>query len=79
MENIKEYILYTCSFLLLGCYVFASDKARSDDNFISIQQTGNDFELWIEQIGYDHTVMADVTGEGNLIMVSHDMSLVIQP
>ena len=74
MENIKEYILYICSFLLLGCYVFASDKARSDDNFISIQQTGNDFELWIEQIGYDHTVMADVTGEGNLIMVSQHES-----
>ena len=64
MENIKEYILYTCSFILLGCYVFASDKARSD-NEIFIDQTGNNFAILGVQYGDNNTITINGTGDNN--------------
>ena len=64
MEYLKEYILYTCSFILLGCYVFASDKARSD-NEIFIDQTGNNFAILGVQYGDNNTITIDGTGDNN--------------
>ena len=55
MKDLNEFILYCCTAVLLVVYIFASGKARAD-NEITIEQSGNNVDINIEQIGYSNVV-----------------------
>lgn len=69
MKDINEFILYCCTAVLLVVYIFASQKARAD-NEIFVDQTGNNFAIGIDQIGANNnaTVTADGTNQQLLIL-----------
>jgi len=68
----NEFILYCCTAVLLVVYIFASQKARAD-NEIFVDQTGNNFAIGIEQIGANNnaTVTADGTNQ-QLLIIQYD-------
>lgn len=55
MDDIEEIILYFFSACLLGMYILASTKA-SADNEITIDQSGANFNLNVEQVGHSNVV-----------------------
>ena len=55
MKDIEEYLLYVITPILLLVYMFASGKAKAD-NEITIEQSGANFNLNVEQIGYSNVV-----------------------
>ena len=71
MKDIEEYILYFITPALLLLYMFASGKANGD-NQITITQSGTDFEVWAEQIGYDHSTTITANGDYNLIQLTQE-------
>jgi len=73
MKDINEIMLYFCTLALLVMYIFASEKARAD-NEIFIDQSGNNFAIGVEQIGANNnaTVNADGTNQQLLIVQYND-------
>jgi len=76
MKDINEIILYFCTLALLVLYIFASQKAKAD-NEIFIDQSGNNFAIGVEQIGANNnaTVNADGTNQQLLILQYNDSSV----
>ena len=72
MKDNNEIILYYCTLALLVLYIFASQKAKAD-NEIFIDQSGNNFAIGVEQIGANNnaTVNADGTTQ-QLLIVQYD-------
>ncbi|MDA7491628.1 hypothetical protein N8464_00560 [bacterium] len=68
-RDFEEYFLYVCTAILLVVYIFASGKAKAD-NEIFVDQTGNNFAIGIEQVGANNsaTVTADGTNQQLLIL-----------
>lgn len=64
MKNIEEYLLYFITPALLLLYMFASGKAKGD-NEIFIDQTGNNFAILGVQYGDNNTITIDGTGDNN--------------
>ena len=64
MKNTEEYFLYTCTAVLLICYIFASGQARGD-NEIFVTQAGNNFAILGVQYGDNNNITIDATGDGN--------------
>ena len=75
-RDFEEYFLYVCTALLLVVYIFASGKARAD-NQIFVDQTGNNFATIVEQIGTNNnvTVNADGTTQQLLIVQYNDTTV----
>ena len=76
MKNIEEYLLYVITPILLLAYMFASGKAKAD-NEIFIDQSGNNFAIGAEQIGVNNnaTVNADGTNQQLLIVQYNDTTV----
>ena len=72
MKDNNEIILYYCTLALLVLYIFASQKAKAD-NEIFIDQSGNNFAIGVEQIGANNnaTVNADGTNQ-QLLIIQYD-------
>jgi len=64
MKNLEEYLFYFITPALLLLYMFASDKAKGD-NEIFIDQTGNNFAILGVQYGDNNTITIDGTGDNN--------------
>ena len=64
MKRLEEYLFYFITPALLLLYMFASDKARGD-NEIFIDQTGNNFAILGVQYGDNNTIIIDGTGDNN--------------
>jgi len=69
MKDFEEYLFYFITPALLLLYIFASGKANAD-NEITITQSGPDFQVWAEQIGYDHSTTITADGDNTFIMLS---------
>ena len=76
MKDKNEIILYCCTLALLVLYIFASQKAKAD-NEIFIDQSGNNFAIGVEQIGANNnaTVTADGTNQQLLIVQYNDSTV----
>ena len=76
MKDINEIVLYFCTLTLLVLYIFASQKAKAD-NEIFIDQSGNNFAIGVEQIGGNNnaTVNADGTNQQLLIIQYNDTTV----
>lgn len=76
MKNIEEYLLYVITPILLLVYMFASGKAKAD-NEIFIDQSGDNFAIVAEQIGANNnaTVTADGTNQQLLILQYNDSTV----
>jgi hypothetical protein len=76
MKDSNEFILYCCTAILLVVYIFASQKAKAD-NEIFVDQTGNNFAIGVEQIGANNnaTVTADGTNQQLLIVQYNDTTV----
>jgi len=64
MKRLEEYLFYFITPALLLLYMFASDKAKGD-NEIFIDQTGNNFAILGVQYGDNNTITIDGTGDNN--------------
>ena len=64
MKKLEEYLFYFITPALLLLYMFASDKAKGD-NEIFIDQTGNNFAILGVQYGDNNTITIDGTGDNN--------------
>jgi len=64
MKRLEEYLFYFITPALLLLYMFASDKAKGD-NEIFIDQTGNNFAILGVQYGDNNTIIIDGTGDNN--------------
>ena len=60
--------------IILGCILFAP-YASADDNLISLEQSGDDFALVVEQIGYKNEILM-LDGNSFISAASLDMYLV---
>ena len=76
MKDKNEIILYFCTLALLVLYIFASQKAKAD-NEIFVDQTGDNFATIVEQIGTNNnvTVNADGTTQQLLIVQYNDTTV----
>ena len=54
-SKLEEIIFFCMTIFLLVFYIFASQKAKAD-NEITIEQSGNNVDINIEQIGYSNVV-----------------------
>ena len=64
MKDFEEYLFYFITPVLLLLYMFASGKAKGD-NEIFIDQTGNNFAILGVQYGDNSTITIDGTGDNN--------------
>ena len=64
MKDFEEYLFYFITPALLLLYMFASGKAKAD-NEIFIDQTGNNFAILGVQYGDNNTITIDGTGDNN--------------
>jgi hypothetical protein len=64
MKRLEEYLFYFITPALLLLYMFASNKAKGD-NEIFIDQTGNNFAILGVQYGDNNTITIDGTGDNN--------------
>ena len=53
---------------LLFTFIFCSVSFA--DNEITITQSGSDFDLWVEQVGHNHTLTVNADGDYNTISSS---------
>ena len=68
----NEFILYCCTAVLLVVYIFASQKARGD-NEIFVDQTGYNLQFGVEQIGNNNNATVNVDGSGQqLLIIQHN-------
>ena len=77
MNNKLEEIIFFCmTMFLLVFYIFASQKAKAD-NEIFVDQTGDNFAISVDQIGANNnaTVTADGTNQ-ELVIVQYNDSTV---
>jgi len=71
MKNTEEYFLYTCTAILLICYIFASGQSRAD-NEIFVTQAGDYLVLGAEQIGDNNTATVSVFGYNQQLLIIQD-------
>ena len=64
MKKIEEYLFYFITPALLLLYMFASGKAKAD-NEIFIDQTGSNFAILGVQYHDNNTITIDGTGDNN--------------
>ena len=76
MKDIEEYLFYVITPIILLVYMFASGKAKAD-NEIFIDQSGDNFAIGAEQIGANNnaTVTADGTNQQLLIIQYNDSTV----
>jgi len=77
MNNKLEEIIFMCmTIFLLVFYIFASQKAKAD-NEIFVDQTGDNFAIGVEQIGANNnaTVTADGTTQQLLVVQYNDTAV----